>query len=196
MDKRTGSLAEAVAGVQDGAAVMIGGFGGAGEPIELIHALIDRYLATGAPNGLTVINNNAGNGRDRHRRDDRRRHGPEGRLLLPAQRRIRALSPRNISPGGSSSKWCRRARSPNASAPAAPAFRPSIRRPRSGPISRRASRRRIRRPLIRPGAVAEGRHRADQGRSRRCARQPRLPDDGAKLLAGDGDGGERARSRR
>lgn len=43
--------------------VMIGGFGGAGAPIELIHALIDRFVATGRPKGLTIINNNAGNGR-------------------------------------------------------------------------------------------------------------------------------------
>ena len=43
--------------------VMIGGFGGAGAPIELIHALIDRFIASGSPNNLTVINNNAGNGR-------------------------------------------------------------------------------------------------------------------------------------
>ncbi|WP_287885645.1 3-oxoacid CoA-transferase subunit A [Paracoccus sp. (in: a-proteobacteria)] len=62
MDKRIPNLAEAVAGIPDGAAVMIGGFGGSGAPIELIHALIDRYLATGSPGNLTVINNNAGNG--------------------------------------------------------------------------------------------------------------------------------------
>lgn len=58
MDKSISSLAEAVAGIGDGATVMIGGFGGSGAPIELIHALID----TGAKD-LTVINNNAGNGR-------------------------------------------------------------------------------------------------------------------------------------
>ncbi|WP_312797452.1 3-oxoacid CoA-transferase subunit A [Tianweitania sp.] len=58
MDKRIASLAEAVAGIGDGATVMIGGFGGSGAPIELIHALIDK-----GPKGLTVINNNAGNGR-------------------------------------------------------------------------------------------------------------------------------------
>jgi 3-oxoadipate CoA-transferase, alpha subunit len=63
MDKRISSLAEAVAEIPDGAVVMIGGFGGSGAPIELIHALIDRFLATGAPKNLTVINNNAGNGR-------------------------------------------------------------------------------------------------------------------------------------
>lgn len=47
----------AVAGIPDGATVMIGGFGTAGQPVELIEAL----LACGATN-LTVVNNNAGNG--------------------------------------------------------------------------------------------------------------------------------------
>jgi len=62
MDKRVPDLASAVAGVQDGMVVMIGGFGGSGSPIELIHALIDRYRATGHPKDLVVVNNNAGNG--------------------------------------------------------------------------------------------------------------------------------------
>jgi 3-oxoadipate CoA-transferase alpha subunit len=48
---------EAVAGIQDGATVLIGGFGRAGQPVELIDALI----RTGARE-LTVVNNNAGNG--------------------------------------------------------------------------------------------------------------------------------------
>lgn len=48
---------EAVAGVEDGATVLIGGFGTAGQPIELIDAL----TRTGARD-LTVVNNNAGNG--------------------------------------------------------------------------------------------------------------------------------------
>ena len=58
MNKTIASAAEAVADIGDGATVMIGGFGGSGAPIELIHALIDK----GSKN-LTVINNNAGNGR-------------------------------------------------------------------------------------------------------------------------------------
>jgi 3-oxoadipate CoA-transferase alpha subunit len=49
--------AQAVAGIHDGATVMIGGFGVAGQPVELIDALI----AHGATD-LTVVNNNAGNG--------------------------------------------------------------------------------------------------------------------------------------
>jgi 3-oxoadipate CoA-transferase alpha subunit len=51
------SLEEAVADVHDGATVMIGGFGNAGMPAELIDALI----AQGARE-LTIVNNNAGNG--------------------------------------------------------------------------------------------------------------------------------------
>lgn len=62
MNKTLPSLAAAVADIPDGATVMIGGFGGSGAPIELIHALIDRFRATGHPTGLTVVNNNAGNG--------------------------------------------------------------------------------------------------------------------------------------
>jgi 3-oxoadipate CoA-transferase alpha subunit len=62
MDKTLPDLKAAVAGIADGMTVMIGGFGGSGAPIELIHALIDRFIATGHPKGLTVVNNNAGNG--------------------------------------------------------------------------------------------------------------------------------------
>ncbi|PJF09914.1 3-oxoacid CoA-transferase subunit A [Pseudorhodobacter sp. MZDSW-24AT] len=62
MDKTLPTLAAAVEGIADGMTVMIGGFGGSGAPIELIHALIDRFLATGHPRNLTVVNNNAGNG--------------------------------------------------------------------------------------------------------------------------------------
>ncbi|MEN8833759.1 MAG: 3-oxoacid CoA-transferase subunit A [Pacificibacter sp.] len=62
MDKSISSLTEAVAGIPDGAVLMIGGFGGSGSPIELIHTLIDRFRATGSPKDVTVINNNAGNG--------------------------------------------------------------------------------------------------------------------------------------
>lgn len=51
------SAAEAVKDVPDGATVMIGGFGAAGQPVELIDALIEQ----GAED-LTVVNNNAGNG--------------------------------------------------------------------------------------------------------------------------------------
>jgi 3-oxoadipate CoA-transferase, alpha subunit len=57
IDKVSASAAQALADVPDGATVMIGGFGGAGQPNELIDALI----AQGARE-LTIVNNNAGNG--------------------------------------------------------------------------------------------------------------------------------------
>ncbi|MFV1844114.1 MULTISPECIES: 3-oxoacid CoA-transferase subunit A [unclassified Phaeobacter] len=62
MDKTIPDIKAAVADIPDNAKVMIGGFGGSGAPIELIHALIDRYATTGSPGNLTIINNNAGNG--------------------------------------------------------------------------------------------------------------------------------------
>ncbi|MDT0138353.1 3-oxoacid CoA-transferase subunit A [Acidovorax sp. PRC11] len=57
IDKLTDSVAEALADVRDGATVLIGGFGTAGIPGELI----DGLIAQGARD-LTVVNNNAGNG--------------------------------------------------------------------------------------------------------------------------------------
>ena len=56
IDKRVASAEAAVADIRDGATVMIGGFGTAGMPVELIDALI----ASGARD-LTIVNNNAGN---------------------------------------------------------------------------------------------------------------------------------------
>ena len=57
INKIVKSAKDAVADVFDGATVMISGFGEAGSPVELIHALIDQ----GAKN-LTVVSNNAGSG--------------------------------------------------------------------------------------------------------------------------------------
>lgn len=57
IDKTVASFEAAVADIFDGATVMIGGFGTAGMPDQLIDALI----AQGA-SGLTIVNNNAGNG--------------------------------------------------------------------------------------------------------------------------------------
>ena len=53
----TGAADRAVSDIPDGATVLIGGFGTAGQPVELIDAL-RRQGAT----DLTVVNNNAGNG--------------------------------------------------------------------------------------------------------------------------------------
>ncbi len=57
IDKIVASVADAVADIRDGATVMIGGFGTAGMPSELIDAMI----AQGARD-LTIVSNNAGNG--------------------------------------------------------------------------------------------------------------------------------------
>jgi len=57
VNKIAASIAEALADVQDGATVLIGGFGTSGIPGELI----DGLIAQGAKD-LTIVNNNAGNG--------------------------------------------------------------------------------------------------------------------------------------
>lgn len=57
INKIATSVAQALVGVADGATVLIGGFGTAGIPVELIEGL----LAQGARD-LTIVNNNAGNG--------------------------------------------------------------------------------------------------------------------------------------
>ncbi len=56
INKVVASLDAAVADIHDGATVMIGGFGTAGMPAELIDALIDQGARE-----LTIVNNNAGN---------------------------------------------------------------------------------------------------------------------------------------
>lgn len=57
INKISGSVETAIGKIFDGATIMIGGFGNAGQPAELIDALIEH----GATD-LTIINNNAGNG--------------------------------------------------------------------------------------------------------------------------------------
>lgn len=57
INKISSSVEEALAPIEDGATVMIGGFGGAGQPAELI----DGLIAHGARD-LVIVNNNAGNG--------------------------------------------------------------------------------------------------------------------------------------
>ena len=57
INKIADSVAQALSGVKDGATVLIGGFGTAGIPIELIDGLIEQ-----GARDLTVVNNNAGNG--------------------------------------------------------------------------------------------------------------------------------------
>ena len=73
IDKFRPTLAAAVADVPDGATVMIGGFGTAGLPNELVHALLDQ-----GARDLVVVNNNAGN-------------GDSGLAALIAARRVRKI---------------------------------------------------------------------------------------------------------
>jgi len=55
--KVVSSPAEAVSGIADGATVLVGGFGMAGMPVQLIDALIEQGAGD-----LTIVSNNAGNG--------------------------------------------------------------------------------------------------------------------------------------
>jgi len=57
INKQCETPVEAVADIFDGATILIGGFGAAGSPIELIHALIDQGASD-----LVVVNNNTGSG--------------------------------------------------------------------------------------------------------------------------------------
>ena len=58
IDKTVRTMAEAMAGIGDGAVVLLGGFGSIGQP----NALIDGLIEHGA-NNLTIVSNNAGVGR-------------------------------------------------------------------------------------------------------------------------------------
>src|SRR5580658_2226377 len=58
INKIVKSMAEAMAGVPDGAVVLLGGFGNIGQP----NALIDGLIEQGAKD-LTVVSNNSGVGR-------------------------------------------------------------------------------------------------------------------------------------
>jgi 3-oxoadipate CoA-transferase, alpha subunit len=57
INKLASSVADALASVQNGATVMIGGFGTAGIPNELIDGLLEQ-----GARDLVLVNNNAGNG--------------------------------------------------------------------------------------------------------------------------------------
>lgn len=57
IDKTAKPLSDVMAQIKDGSTILIGGFGPAGQPAELIDALIDCHLKN-----LTIVSNNAGNG--------------------------------------------------------------------------------------------------------------------------------------
>ncbi len=81
INKIARSVADALAGIQDGATVLIGGFGTAGIPGELIDGLVEQ----GAKD-LTVVNNNAGNGD----------HGLAALLKAGSVRKIVCSFPRQV----------------------------------------------------------------------------------------------------
>jgi 3-oxoadipate CoA-transferase, alpha subunit len=58
INKFVQSMADAMAGIRDGAVILLGGFGNIGQP----HALLDGLIEQGAKD-LTVVSNNAGVGR-------------------------------------------------------------------------------------------------------------------------------------
>lgn len=57
MTEFASSVAEALGDIRDGSTVMVSGFGTAGQPVALIDGLIEHGAT-----GLTIVNNNAGNG--------------------------------------------------------------------------------------------------------------------------------------
>ena len=57
IDKSKSSLSEVLSQIKDGATILIGGFGTAGQPAELIDGLIELGVKD-----LTIVSNNAGNG--------------------------------------------------------------------------------------------------------------------------------------
>jgi 3-oxoadipate CoA-transferase alpha subunit len=57
LNKQVKSLAEAVAGIEDGATILCGGFGSTGTPEQLFAALLDQ-----GTRDLVVVSNNAGAG--------------------------------------------------------------------------------------------------------------------------------------
>ena len=191
IDKIVASAADAVADVPDGATVMIGGFGTAGLPNELIDAL-----------------HRAGREGPRHRQQQRRqrRHGPgraagrrpraQDHLQLPAPGRLVAL--RQALPRRQD-----RARAGAAGQPrrAHPRRRRRHRRLLHAHGLRHRTRQgqgnaRDRRPLDGAGKPDPRRLRADQGRTRRPLGQPHLPHDGAQLRPDHGDGGQGHRGHR
>ena len=168
---------------------MIGGFGNAGMPAELIDALI----AQGARD-LTIVNNNAGN-------------GDTGLAALLGAKRVRKIIcsfPRQadswhfdglyrageieleLVPQGNLAERIRAA-----GAGIGAFFTPTGYGTR---LAEGKETREHRRPRLRARVPDPRRLRADQGRPRRPLGQPRLPQDRAQLRPDHGGGGEDARS--
>ena len=183
IDKIVASAAEALAGVKDGATVMIGGFGSAGHAERA-----DRRADRAGRRDLTVVNNNAGNGET----------GLAALLKAGRVRKIICSFPRQadsqvfdglyragkieleLVPQGNLAE---RIRAAGAGIGALLHARPATARAREGQGDARD-----RRPQVRARIPDPCRRGADQGRAGRPLGQPGLPQDGAQLRPGDGDG--------
>ena len=117
---------EAVAGIADGATILVGGFGMAGMPTTLIDALIEQ----GATD-LTIVSNNAGNGDTGLAALLAAGRVDQGHLLVSAA--VGFVRVRRAVPGGQgrNSRWCHRETWPNGSGRPARASAPSSARPAS-----------------------------------------------------------------
>ena len=187
ISKLVANAAAALADVPDGATVMIGGFGTAGQPMELIDALLEQ----GAKD-LVIINNNAGN-------------GTAGLAALLGANRVRKIIcsfPRQVDsqifdglyrsgkielelvPQGNLAERIRRRRR-HRRLLHAHGLRHAAGRGQGNPRNQR--------PPVRAGIPAARRLRADQGRARRPLGQPGVPQDRAQLRPHHGQRGARGR---
>ena len=185
IDKTAASIGEALQGIADGACVMIGGFGTAGIPNELIDGLIEQ-----GARDLTVVNNNAGNADQ----------GLAALLKTGRVRKIICSFPRQadshvfdelyrsgkieleLVPQGNLAERIRAA-----GAGIGAFFTPTGLRHRARQGQGNA---RDQRQALRAGVPDPWRRRPDQGRERRPLGQPHLPQGRAQLRAGDGHGGQ------
>jgi hypothetical protein len=191
IDKRIASADAALADVADGMTVMIGGFGTAGMPAELIDALLRR-----GARDLTIVNNNAGN-------------ADMGLALLFKERRVRKIicsfprqtdswhfdklykekaSSSSCVPQGNLAERIRAGRGRIGALLHADGLRHAARRRQGDSRDRRA-------PFVLEYPNPR-RLRPDQGRSRRPLGQPHLPQDRAQLRAHHGLGRALHRTRR
>ena len=127
MNKVLPNADAAAALVPDGASIMVGGFGVCGIPENLIAALHAR-----GTRNLTIISNNAGV--DGFGAGSLLNAHQVRKMICHLRRREQGV--RAAVPGEARSRWssCRRARSPSAFAPAAPASAASSRRPAYGTL--------------------------------------------------------------
>ena len=172
---------EAVTGIEDGSTVLIGGFGMAGMPVQLIDALIRQ-----GADGPDRRSQQRGQRRHRAGRPARRQAGAQDGLLVPAAVRLvglrRALPRRRDRARGGAAGQPRRAdargRRGHRRVLLPDRGRHSARGGQGDPGDRR--------PDLCAGVPDPRRRRADRRARRRPDGQPRLPQDRPQLRAGDG----------